>query len=181
MTDKYIAPYIPFAVVDPETGRATGQFQAFWKSGLEGAEAAAVAAAAANAAAVAAQTTATGAQSAADAAAADAASRQPASTSLSNLAALNGTGLVEQTGPNAFTDRAIGVAAASSIPTRSDADARYVQQNGTSSPSYSAYAGQTISNPPTQAQVQATDDAVKAASAAIASIISKLHSIGAFS
>jgi hypothetical protein len=42
------------------------------------------------------------------------------------LAALNtSAGLVEQTGADAFTKRAIGVAASTSIPTRADADARY--------------------------------------------------------
>lgn len=181
MTDKYIAPYIPFAMVNPQTGMATAPFQAFWKSSLEGAEAAAVAAAAAAAAAQAAQSTATTAQGTAEAAQATADTKQAASTSLTALAALSGTGLVEQTGPNAFTDRAIGVSSSSSIPTRGDADGRYVGQDGTAAPSYSAYGGQTISNPPTQAQCQATDDAIKAASAVIASIIGKLHSVGVFS
>jgi len=181
MTDKYIAPYIPFAMVSPQTGMPTAQFQAFWKSGLENAVAAAEAAAAAQATATAAQSTATTAQSTAVAANNNANTRQPASTSLTALSALSGTGLVEQTGPDAFTDRPIGTGGSTSIPTLGDADGRYVRQGQTSQPSYSSYGGQTISNPPTQAQVQATDDAVKAASAAIASIISKLHSIGAFS
>jgi hypothetical protein len=181
MSDKYIAPYIPFAVVDPQTGRATGQFQAFWKSGLENAVAAAIAAEAAAVAAADAQTTATAAQGTAEAAQATADTKQPQSTSLTNLAALSGTGLVEQTGPNAFTDRAIGVGTGSSIPTRGDADARYVGQNGTAAPSYSAYGGQTMGAAYSQAQAQATDDAIKAASAALASVIAKLHSIGAFS
>lgn len=181
MTDKYIAPYIPFAMVNPQTGMPTAQFQAFWKSGLENAVAAAEAAAQAQETATEAQSTATTAQSTAEAADANANGRQPASETLTNFVALGGTGLVEKTGPDAFTTHAIGVAASGDIPTRGDADARYVQQDQTAEPSYSTYTGQTISNPPTQAQVQATDDAVKAASTAIASIISKLHSIGAFS
>lgn len=41
---------------------------------------------------------------------------------------------------------------------------------------YAAYAGQTISNPPTQAEVQAIDDAVKAMSQAMVAIITDLRS-----
>ena len=45
---------------------------------------------------------------------------------LDALSALDvGQGLVEQTGPDSFAKRAIGTAAAASIPTRGDADARY--------------------------------------------------------
>jgi hypothetical protein len=126
---KYIAPYIPFAMVNPQTGYPTAQFQAFWKSGLEGAEAAAEAAAAA-------QTTANGAQSAAEAANENANTRQPASETLTNFAALSGTGLVEKTGADAFTTREIGVAASGDIPTRGDADSRYVERDQTGHPSY---------------------------------------------
>lgn len=45
---------------------------------------------------------------------------------LGSLAALDGTaGLLEQTGPDTFTKRSLGVAGSGSIPTRADADARY--------------------------------------------------------
>lgn len=45
---------------------------------------------------------------------------------LTALAGLtNSAGVVEQTSPDAFTIRAIGVAASTSLPTRADADARY--------------------------------------------------------
>jgi hypothetical protein len=47
-------------------------------------------------------------------------------STLGALSALDGTaGVVEQTGPDSFTIRAIGVGAAGSLPTRADADARY--------------------------------------------------------
>lgn len=39
-------------------------------------------------------------------------------------------GLIEQTGFDSFTKRAIGVAASTDIPTRADADARYVNSGG---------------------------------------------------
>ena len=74
------------------------------------------------------------------------------------------------------------------MPTRSDADGRYVRQDmgpawgapsGTLSRSaYAAYAGQAISSPPTQAQVQALDDAVKALSQAVVALITDGRSNG---
>jgi hypothetical protein len=149
----YIAPYIPFAMVSPQTGMPTPSFQAFWKTSLESVEAAAVAAAAA--------------QTAADAANANADTRQPASVSLSALSALAGTGLVEQTGTGAFTNRPIGVGSAISIPTRANADGRYVQRDQAAAPSYPAT---TISNPPTQAEVQAISTALTALIAALQSV-----------
>lgn len=53
--------------------------------------------------------------------------KQPADPDLTALAALDATpGLVEQTGAAAFTKRAIGVAAGTSVLTRADGDARYL-------------------------------------------------------
>lgn len=57
--------------------------------------------------------------------------KQPLDATLTALAALNSTaGLVEQTGADAFTKRLIGVANATDVPTRADADSRYANITG---------------------------------------------------
>ena len=57
---------------------------------------------------------------------ADAQPLSPTLTALDNLSAT--AGLLEQTGADTFTKRAIGVGASTSIPTRAQADLRYVRQ-----------------------------------------------------
>lgn len=50
---------------------------------------------------------------------------------LDNISDLTGTGLVEKTGTATVAMRAIGTGTASAIPTRLDADNRYLRQDGT--------------------------------------------------
>jgi hypothetical protein len=84
-------------------------------------------AAEAGAAAAAANSAAAAANSAALSASADAATKQPGSPTLTAISALDATpGLVEQVGAGAFTKRAMGVGASTSIPKLADADGRYV-------------------------------------------------------
>lgn len=60
-----------------------------------------------------------------------AAAAQPGDPTLDALAGLSASaGLVEQTGADTFTKRALGVGASTSVPTRADADGRYVKQSG---------------------------------------------------
>jgi hypothetical protein len=56
-----------------------------------------------------------------------------------------------------------------------------VPKNQVSAPTYSTYGGQTVSNPPTQAEMQTLDNAVVALSAAFASMNGKLQSAEVFS
>lgn len=72
--------------------------------------------------------------------------------------------------------------------TQAQGDTRYVRQDigsawtaatGTiSRAAYASYAGQTVTNPPTQAEMQALDDAVKAMSQAVVGLITDLKANG---
>lgn len=73
--------------------------------------------------------------------------------------------------------------------TQDEGDNRYVRQDVGASwtaptgtlarTALASYAGQTVSNPPTQAEMQALDDAVKAMSQAVVAIITDLRANGA--
>lgn len=133
-------------VVD-EAGRPTPEFQRWWQESIAQIFEAVITAAQAQQTADDAATDAAGAQESADAAIADAAAanananaRQPADPTLTALAGLDSSaGLVEQTGPDVFAKRALGIADGDDIPTRDDADARYVQQDA--GPSFDAATG----------------------------------------
>lgn len=84
--------------------------------------------------------------------------------------------------------RKVAVAVNFLIGKESEADLRYVMQDqgsawtaptGTASrATFATYAGQTVSNPPTQAQVQAIDDHVKLLSERVKAIVDDLKANG---
>ena len=80
----------------------------------------------------------------------------------------------------ANTDIAAANAAINTLDGRIDAYdalAPFVQQDQAARPSYTPYAGQTVSNPPTQAEVQALDDAVEALSTAFDTLLTRLDTV----
>lgn len=58
-----------------------------------------------------------------------------------------------------------------------DALAPFVRQNQAARPSYTPYAGQTVSVGYVQAEAQATDDALKAISTAFDTLLTRLHTV----
>jgi hypothetical protein len=93
---------------------------------------------------------------------------QPLDDTLTALAGLDATaGLVEQTGPDAFTKRAMGVAAGTSVLTRADGDGRY-DATGTAAAAVAAHVGLADPHPQylTAAEGNAAYDAIGAAAAA---------------
>lgn len=86
---------------------------------------------------------------------------QPSDATLTALAGLDATpGLVEQTGADAFTKRALGVDAATSVLTRADGDARYAEAAARlvnlQSTSFAAAAGQSYAVDTTAGAITAT-------------------------
>lgn len=81
---------------------------------------------------------------------------------------------------DANTDIATANAAINALDARIDAYdalAPFVRQDQAARPSHTPYAGQTVSNPPTQAEVQAIDDAVVSQSTTMATLLTRLDTV----
>lgn len=101
---------------------------------------------------------------------------QPLDPMLTGMSVLTaGEGVIYQTGDFNFNQIPVGVAASTDILNRTSGDERYVMQDTQAAPSLLAYGGTTISNPPTQAEVQAVDAAVQAVSNAFDNLIAILQ------
>lgn len=104
-------------------------------------------------------------------------------TSIARLVGSINAAAAAQTSADTAQDQAIAALAAAVVAqttadaalTEAVADDRYVQQSQAARPTYSAYAGQTISAAYVQAEAQATDDAVKALSTAFVAALTALN------
>lgn len=103
---------------------------------------------------------------------------QPLDQTLTALSAISvDAGVIVQTNADTFVKRPVGVSAGTDILDRANADGRYCRQDQGTAPATLAYGGTTISNPPTQGEVQAVDAAVVAASNKIDAIIGLLQTV----
>lgn len=144
-----LAPYIPFAMVD-KNGMATGQYQIAWQQAFQKAVANAVAAAQAATAAANAQTSANGAQGTANGAVTAASAAQTTANGALGLAT---TAVQQKVGPT--WANATGTADRTAL----------AAFTGTSTGPF------TVSNPPTQAEVQAIGDALVSAVSALSTAL----------
>lgn len=159
----------PIAIVDG-AGRASSAFQRWWQSVVEQVESSVNAIAAALAAAVAAQAAADSAQDDATQAIADALAAQGDA-----IQALTDAAAAQTTADGALTE-----AAADALYVQQDVGAAWTSATGTEArTALASYAGQTVSNPPTQVEMQAIDDAVVAMSQALVAVINDLKGNGA--
>lgn len=104
---------------------------------------------------------------------------------LNSIGSLNGTGSLEQQPDGTVTTRPVDSGSDESLLTVGGGDSRYVNENvgpawvaptGTAArTTFATYAGQTISNPPTQAEVQAIDNHVKILSQRLKALIDDLQ------
>ena len=146
-----------------ESGKPSGQFQRLWQKTVESITTAFNNIEAAIAAAAAAQTAADAAQDDAIAAQAD------ATQALANA-------LAAQTTASAALTEAV----ADTLYVQQDVGAAWTAATGTEArTALVSYAGQTVSNPPTQAEMQALDNAVKAISQHLVAAINDLKGNGA--
>lgn len=169
----------PGASLVDDQGRASSQFTQYWQqfkgaiegaiNGIAGVLAAALAAQGsadlAAAAAAAAQTTASGASTAAGTAQTTASAAASAAATAQTTA--NGK-LSQATADGLYVHQDLGPAWAAPSGTLSRA-------------AYAAYVSPTISNPPTQAEMQAVSDALQALSRAMVGVITDLKANGALS
>lgn len=176
-----------FAVVEP-SGKPTIQFQSWWQSVAQTLESAfatgeindasiqtLIADLATATAALAAATASIGALTTV------VASKQPGDATLTALAGISATaGLIYQVAADNFVKRAIGTASDEDILSRIDGDTRYVLQDGAAAPTVTAYAGTAISNPPTQAEVQAVDAALVQLRTDVAGLVTALQTVEVF-
>lgn len=171
MTPK-LAPYFPFPIADSK-GMATAQFQNYWQQAIEQAVAAALSAAAAQTTADGAQTSAQAAQIAANGAQTTATAAGATATAAQTAATTAGaTAAAAQTTANSKLDQAT----ADTLYVKDSVGPSFAAASGTADrTTFATYAAPTISNPPTQTEVQNIANATQAASQHLKAVIDDLR------